>query len=1588
MRPDRNMDMEIQIMKKQEISAQPVVGEDKTAVDTLSAELVQAVGVEADAVDQSFQDEKKLEDEVLAAKSGEQALVASTDDGVSAMIMADTNAQAASTGAAVGGGGAAAGGLSTGTLIAGGVVGAVAIGAAVNSSSDSKGAPPNVAPESAATQSVAVTEDTAKTITVTATDGNGDALTYSAAGATKGTVTGGTNGQFTYTPNANANGTDSFTVTIDDGKGGTTTQLVNLTIAAVNDAPVANTVAPVTTAEDTPATINVVASDVDGDTLTYTATAQNGSVAVGANGALTYTPNANFNGTDSVVITVADGNGGTTTQTVAVTVTPVNDAPVTAATQAVTTAEDTATTVTVTGSDVDGDTLTYSAGTASNGVVTAGAASGDFVYTPNADFNGTDSFVVTVADGNGGTTTQTVNVSVSPVAEDYTLTVAATDSVEGNTGSNNKLNYVLTLDKAPPAGESVTITVATAPGDTNPASAGSDYVTGLVQITFGPGETTKLFSVDINGDTAFEQDESVKLNITAPSNVTVAGDLEALILNDDSAKQVFEANTSDNLVGTDQDDTFTAGTSGAPGGTAPHSLGTGDSVDGGAGTDTLKYFDNVGRTNTLQTSTNVENLEVSITGGTPGPGIINNTLAFSTSVSGFEKIVNTSDVNNNFAITGLTDVVAFEQINGASATTVTYSTAGVQAMKAAASLSVGMNNANGATFTFTNLAAGDVTTLNLAAEGPVTTAFTNGTIAGVVGLTTVNLTGAGNFAGQGNLATDAAPAAIFKDVTTFNASASTGNVAINLLGDAGAGALADRNIAYSGSQGKNTLTIGQGNNTIVMQGGNDSVVLSSTGFNAQDSYDGGAGTDSLSIHFNDIASADGVPVPGGTTAGGIDDASDAAVLALNKVVNVENLVIDAWAQTEGVGGLENVDLNASLINNFTGFVFTDTRVDGAGAAGNNINDLDIDGTVAVAGVKDVNTFTFNTDQLNALSFTAATGASTLNLAFAGHDAAAEVGDIDTINGNVTANGFSTVNFNVQNQHVAGQVNGTSIGNFGAGDVLLQDGATLNMTGTTDVLFLNVDQIDRAAVNGATFGGTVDASGLVTLGDRTSAAGQNFFLIEQATIGTTMRNVNVIGTGQDDDIFGTDGVDMLQGGAGNDLLQGNAGDDILIGGAGNDVLIAGDGTVGNQRFGGAFKAEGLDTLDGGAGNDIFQFTFSTIATQSGLDDSDIVIGGEGNDTVQILNAATLDQGIYNNWTSVENLQLADGGANTVLIGQIGFKAGVQKIIGGNNNDTFGVADGFTGPITLDLSANGIDIINSPTAKGAITAFMQGGDVDAGPGGDVFSFGVNAADTMVLQADGTLGINLDAITGGEFINLVSTATPNGADIGIVLTNNAVLNTMSAGVTTLTIDASGMHNFTNAIGVVNTADATVDAKALGGGTTTATLLINGGDGNDTLEAGGNSDTINGGLGNDIIYGGAGSDMLTGGAGNDVFDYDAVSESSGVTTIDKILDFMSANDAIDVDVLAMFAGTGFGLNPAGGSDGNGLNFAGNHITSALQGAMVANDGVIDYIFDTTNSTLWVDTDDDATLTGSDLQISLVGVSAIAQFDVIDIAV
>ncbi|MET2973208.1 tandem-95 repeat protein, partial [Vibrio harveyi] len=292
--------------------------------------------------------------------------------------------------------------------------------------------PVNDAPV-AVNDTVATDEDTAVTIDVLANDSDpeNDTLTITAASvpAEQGTVTI-VDGKLVFTPAENFNGDATISYTISDGQL-TDDATVAVTVNPANDAPVAVNDA-VSTDEDTAVTIDVLANDSDpeNDQLTITnasVPAEQGTVAI-VDGKLLFTPAENFNGDATISYTISDGQL-TDDATVAVTVNPVNDAPV-AVNDTVSTDEDTAVTIDVLANDSDpeNDTLTITAASVPAEQGTVAIVDGKLVFTPAENFNGDATISYTISDGQL-TNDATVAVTVNPVNDAPTIDVTAVDSV-------------------------------------------------------------------------------------------------------------------------------------------------------------------------------------------------------------------------------------------------------------------------------------------------------------------------------------------------------------------------------------------------------------------------------------------------------------------------------------------------------------------------------------------------------------------------------------------------------------------------------------------------------------------------------------------------------------------------------------------------------------------------------------------------------------------------------------------------------------------------------------------------------------------------------------------------------------------------------------------------------------------------------------------------------------------------------------------------------------------------------------------------------------------------------------------------------
>jgi hypothetical protein len=275
---------------------------------------------------------------------------------------------------------------------------------------------------------VTLDEDTFVDVNVAAndTDEDGDPLTASiVTQPAHGLATLNAGGTIRYQPAPNYNGSDSLTYRIEDGWGGAAVGTVNITVAPVNDRPVAMDDA-YTTLEDTPLSVAapgviVNDSDVDGDTLSATvlATPSHGTLVLAPSGAFTYTPAANFNGSDIFSYQVDDGHAGSAAAYVRLTIVSVLDTPV-AVSDSFTTNEDAVLTVAPPGvlandTDGDGDALsTILVGPPAHGTLDL-AADGSLTYTPGPNYHGEDGFSYRATDGTLSSAPTTVAITVVSV---------------------------------------------------------------------------------------------------------------------------------------------------------------------------------------------------------------------------------------------------------------------------------------------------------------------------------------------------------------------------------------------------------------------------------------------------------------------------------------------------------------------------------------------------------------------------------------------------------------------------------------------------------------------------------------------------------------------------------------------------------------------------------------------------------------------------------------------------------------------------------------------------------------------------------------------------------------------------------------------------------------------------------------------------------------------------------------------------------------------------------------------------------------------------------------------------------------------
>ncbi len=276
----------------------------------------------------------------------------------------------------------------------------------------------NDAPE-AGDGAVTTAEDAAVDIAILAmcSDADGDALSIDSVSRPEHGTAISAGGSVTYVPDRDWSGADAFAYTVSDGRGGTATGELRITVTPANDAPVALPDAAATD-EGIAVTIPVLAndSDPDGDALEIVSVqAPSHGSAARAGSAVVYTPAPGFHGLDAFRYEVSDGRGGSAAADVAVSVATINSPPV-ARGGHVDVDEDVATTILLLTNDTDpdGDALSVESVTQPRHGTLTWAGLGA-TYTPTRDFVGEDAFSYTVSDGQGGAASAVVSITVLPV---------------------------------------------------------------------------------------------------------------------------------------------------------------------------------------------------------------------------------------------------------------------------------------------------------------------------------------------------------------------------------------------------------------------------------------------------------------------------------------------------------------------------------------------------------------------------------------------------------------------------------------------------------------------------------------------------------------------------------------------------------------------------------------------------------------------------------------------------------------------------------------------------------------------------------------------------------------------------------------------------------------------------------------------------------------------------------------------------------------------------------------------------------------------------------------------------------------------
>jgi Ca2+-binding RTX toxin-like protein len=429
-------------------------------------------------------------------------------------------------------------------------------------------------------------------------------------------------------------------------------------------------------------------------------------------------------------------------------------------------------------------------------------------------------------------------------------------------------------------------------------------------------------------------------------------------------------------------------------------------------------------------------------------------------------------------------------------------------------------------------------------------------------------------------------------------------------------------------------------------------------------------------------------------------------------------------------------------------------------------------------------------------------------------------------------------------------------------------------------------------------------------------------------GDGFANVRIVAAGADDviDLTGivVTGIAAIDGGAGADVITGSAGADNIVGNTGNDTLSGGGGNdtisggTGNETIVYSGTAEGYDSVDGEAGSDrivagangtrIGLTSITSVETISANGFSNVAIVGSGFADNLDLSATTL--------TGITRIDL--GGGNDTLLGSAGAdiiigNGGDDLLSGGGGDDLFQFS-GNSGRDTIDGGA-GYDALRATAANATLNwGSLANVEEISGDGfANVRIVGAGSNDVIDLTGIVVTGIaaidggaGADSITGSEGADTIVGNTGNdlllgqGGDDVFLLAGGAGNDTIDGGAGYDAIRASADFTLLTWGNISNVEEISGVAR-IAGGTGNDVIDLTGItlNGVSSIDGGAGADTITGSAGADTIIGGAGADVLTGGAGADVFRFDALLQSRAADGIDRITDFVSGSDRIQLSAI-----------------------------------------------------------------------------------------